>query len=78
MSIEVIIGVEMEPRVQFTIVVDSLDEMPDAIALPDGSVVVLSGRYLSPGDRYCYKRVKRSMIFSGAVKDWPRLVKLTG
>lgn len=72
---KVIIGVEQEPRVQFSI---DVDELPDSIQLPDGSLVILQGKYASPGDRWCYRRVRSQMIFAGPVFDWVQYTGLTG
>lgn len=75
---KVVIGVEQDPRVQFTIEIDSLDNLPDVITLPDGSLVTQRGRYASPGNNYSYQRVTSQMIFSGEIKEWVKYSGLKG
>lgn len=77
-NIEIVIGVEQEPRVQFTIELKEGEKLPDLIRLPDGSLIVQRGRYLSPGDRYSYSRVAPPVDFNGPLKEWPEHTVLKG
>ncbi len=72
-----IIGVETEPRIQFTIDADPAS-MPDMIILKNDDQLILVGRYASKGNNYCYKRVLKIHSYSGEVKDWVKYSGLKG
>lgn len=74
-----IIGVEQEPRVQFTLTTGE-DGPPMLIRLPDNSVIVKIGTYLSPGNRYCYRRANEPAVVpeTVVVKPWEEYTGLEG
>jgi hypothetical protein len=74
---KIIIGVEQEPRVQFSFYLEKSEDLPDMITLPDGSVVVLHGRYASPGDRYSYRRIRVTASVTN-VAPWEEHTGLVG
>lgn len=49
--------IEQEPKMAFEIQWDG-DSIPHDIEFPDGSKIVLVGKYASPGERFCYRRIK--------------------
>ena len=76
---EIVIGVEQEPRVQFTLPCGP-DGPPTLILLPDGTHIVKVGRYASPGDHYCYQRVDAParLPASVVVSPWVKYSGLKG
>lgn len=72
-----VIGVEQEPRIQFTIEADTKN-MPKLIILNDGEKLVLSGRYASKGNNYKYDRVTKIYQHTENVKEWVQYSGLTG
>ena len=75
---KVIIGVENVPRMQLTIDVDDTDNMPDLIALKDGQLLRLVGKYASPGETFSYRHINQTLHYYGEIKDWSQYTKLTG
>ena len=74
---KIIIGVETEPRMQFTIDADP-NHMPDIICLKDGQKLIKVGAYASPGYNFSYRHINETLNYDGEVKDWIRYSKLTG
>lgn len=72
-----IIGVEQEPRIQFTIDAD-IENMPQLIIMQNNDKLVLVGRYASAGNSYHYRRVDHTYYHQGEVKDWVQYSKLVG
>ena len=74
-----IIGVEQEPRIQFTLTVGE-DGPPMLIQLPDNSYIVKVGQYASPGNRICYRRVNDPAQIPNTVviKPWEQYTSLEG
>lgn len=77
MKMKVIIGVETEPRMQFTIEADP-NNMPDLIALPNRQLLVKVGAYASSGYNFAYRHVNETLNYDGEVKDWIRYSGLKG
>lgn len=73
---KVIIGVEEEPRVQFTMMVGN--DLPALLRLPDGSLIVHRGKYASPGERHAYRRVNEPVDVTVPVKAWVEYAGLEG
>jgi hypothetical protein len=76
MSVTFFVGVEEEPRIQFTITVEAEGKIPQLITLPDKSLIGYTGSYAGGGLRY--SRITSTMTFSGMVHDWPLYTKLKG
>lgn len=74
---KLIIGVEDEPRMQFTLDGDPANP-PQIIALPHGKLLMLVGRYASKGDSYHYRHVTNPVIYYGEIKEWIKYRVLTG
>lgn len=76
-----IIGVEQEPRVQFSIDAEA-DSMPDLIKLHDGSLIMKVGAYGSGHGhlKWCYRRIGeiRELTSFCHVDPWPSLTALRG
>lgn len=76
---KVIIGVEQEPRIQFTLAHEEGYKLPDIIKLKDGSLLVLVGKYASPGNKFSYRRAEiRELTSFVEIKPWVQYTKLTG
>lgn len=78
-EIAAIIGVEQEPRVQFTLALAGRG-MPDIIKLHDGSLIMKVGAYASPGNQWCYRRVNevRELTSFCHVVPWEEYSGLKG
>lgn len=49
--------IEQSPKMAFEIKWDG-DSVPHDIKFPDGSKIVLVGKYASQGERFCYRRIR--------------------
>lgn len=49
--------IEQAPKIAFEIRWDG-ESVPHDIKFPDGSLITLVGKYASPGERFCYRRVE--------------------
>jgi hypothetical protein len=74
--VKCIIGVEQEPRIQFTIEADP-DNMPDIIKF-NYDTYMLVGRYASQGNNYHYRRVTNIYNFEGPAREWIQYSGLKG
>jgi hypothetical protein len=73
----IIIAVEDDPRMQFTIDVDA-SKPPQIIEIKGGQKLILVGKYASPGDKFSYRHISRVYNHCGEIKEWPKYSELTG